>query len=155
MALKSILENTRARSNKSHIKRRSQVFLLAKEEPRGFSQESCLLSSQSPTSGYAAAYEKLHCLQAMARRLQSSISLWVLIQAQTCLRATHLSVVCLSCVSNLVYWKLQPGFLQNVRLPNTFVQALCALLHCWENSHLERHSKAENNLCNSYAYAHS
>lgn len=36
--------------------------------------------------------EKLYCPQAMAKRLQSSISLWVLVQAQTCLWATHLSV---------------------------------------------------------------
>lgn len=57
MAPKSILEEHEARSNKSLIKRRRQVFLPAEEEWRGLSQEVCLLLSQSLTSGSAAVYE--------------------------------------------------------------------------------------------------
>lgn len=57
MAPKSILEEHRGKKQQESYKKATcQVFLLAEEEWRGFSQEFCLLLSQSPTSGSAAAY---------------------------------------------------------------------------------------------------
>lgn len=124
MASKSILEEHGGKKQQESHKGEARCFSwLRRNEEGSVKNAACSWASrpqvrlQLPMS---ASDEKLHCLQAMARRLQPSISLCSLLQAQTRLWATHLSSsVCLGS-SSLFSWKLQACILQNVLLLQHF-----------------------------------